>query len=375
MYTVSSLAVLVVLLLVGLVTPLVSAASYSPDGLNWRANGQWRYFGTAMNGGVPNDKIMNAIATNISNFGQHTCEYQMKFAYTEPQRNNFSYSLADTIVTQASNNSIFMRCHNLVWHQSLPAWVTGTAWDNATLIAIMTNHITNVVTHFRGKCYAWDVVNEALYTDGTLRGSSNRTTEATSLWYTTIGPAYIPIAYRAAHAADPFARLYYSDFDAEILSRQAPKINGVVNNIVGLLRAYGAPIHGIGVQGHLTAATVPTAADLAAAMRVYTALGLEVAFTELDVRSSTTAPNRTAEAIGYANVVAACLAVVGCRGWTVWGFTEKYSWLTTSVPPYEGDLFNSTGSPMLAYEAAVAGLPMRLAGSGWNWVDWMSTGY
>lgn len=66
---------------------LVSAYEYSADGLNWRANGVWRYFGTVMNGGVPGDKAMNALATNTSDFGQYTCEYQMKFGYTEPQRN------------------------------------------------------------------------------------------------------------------------------------------------------------------------------------------------------------------------------------------------------------------------------------------------
>lgn len=268
-----------------------------------------------------------------------------------------------------------MRCHTLVWHQSLPTWVTGTAWDNATLIAIMTNHISNVVTHFRGKCYAWDVINEALYTDGTLRGSNNHSsTEATSLWYTTIGPAYIPIAFKAAQAADRYTRLYYNDYDIEIPSRQSKKIAGVVG-IVNLLRAYGAPIHGIGLQGHFTAATIPSTEELVDALNTYTALGLEVAFTELDVKSPVSAPNRTGEAMGYANAVAACLAVDGCKGWTVWGFTEKYSWLTTSTPPYEGDLFNASGVKTPAYGAVLGELPVKPAGSGWNWMNWMSVGY
>lgn len=271
--------------------------------------------------------------------------------------NSFTYAVSDIIVDQAEANGKFMRCHNLVWHQSLPSWVTGTSWDNATLIATMKNHISNVVTHFRGKCYAWDVVNEALYTDGTYRGSSNRTSEATSIWYTTIGPAYIPIAFATAHAADPLARLYYNDYNIEIPRTQSPKINGVVS-IVNLVREYYAPIHGIGLQGHFTASNLPSVNDLVSALTTYTSLGLEVAFTELDVKSPVLNPNRTGEAIGYANAVQACLQIRECRGWTVWGFSEKYSWLTSSSPPYEGNLFDASGVKTSSYYSVLNALPL-----------------
>lgn len=253
---------------------------------------------------------------------------------------------------------MIMRCHNLVWHQSLPSWVTSTQWNNATLLEIMINHITNVVTHFRGKCYAWDVVNEALYTDGTYRGSSNRTAEATSIWYSTIGPAYIPIAFKTAHAADPLARLYYNDYDIEIPSKQIQKINGVIN-IVNLIRAYCAPIHGIGLQAHFTASSMPNITGLVSGLTTFANLGLDVAYTELDVKSPIASPNRTGEALGYATAVQACFQVPRCRGVTVWGFTEKYSWLKSFVPPYEGDLFDSSGNKTLAYNSVLNALPRR----------------
>lgn len=279
---------------------------------------------------------------------------------------SFTYALSDIIVDQAERYGMIMRCHNLVWHQSLPSWVTSTRWDNATLLAIMVNHIANVVSHFRGKCYAWDVVNEALYTDGTFRGSSNRTTEATSIWYTTIGPAYIPIAFSITHAVDPLAKLYYNDYNIESLATQAPKINGVIN-MVKLIRAYRVPIHGIGLQAHFAASNLPDVSDLVSALTSFTSMGLEVAYTELDVKSPKANPDRAGEALGYSNAVQACLQVPQCKGWTVWGFTEKYSWLGSFVPPYEGDLFDTSGFKTPSYYAALNTLPTCWS---WPWIDW-----
>lgn len=254
---------------------------------------------------------------------------------------------------------MIMRCHTLVWHQSLPTWVTSGQWNQTALLNIMTNHIRNVVTHFKGRCYAWDVVNEALYADGTYRGSSNRTAEATSIWYSTIGPSYIPIAFSTAHEYDPSARLYYNDYNIEIASTQSPKIKGVVN-IINLIKAWGAPIHGIGMQAHFTAATMPNVTDLVSALDIYTGAGIqEVAYTELDVKSPAASPNRTAEALGYAKAVQACLSVRQCVGVTVWGFSEKYSWLGSMVPPCVGDLFDAAGHKNPEYYAALNAFPPR----------------
>lgn len=91
---------------------------------------------------------------------------------------------------------------NLFRHSQVPSWVTSGNFNNATLISIMQNHIANVVGHYKGKCYAWDVVNEALNEDGSYRTSG-------SVWGSTIGPAFIPMAFKAAAVADPDAKLYY----------------------------------------------------------------------------------------------------------------------------------------------------------------------
>ena len=184
-----------------LLAALASAGLVAADGLNARAQAAGKkYFGTEVSTTVLNDASANAIAKNSQDFGQYTCENEMKFDATEPSRGSFSYTNADKIVAQAQANGQLMRCHALVWHSQVPSWVTNGKFDNATLISIMKNHIANVVGHYKGKCYAWDVVNEALNEDGSYRTSG-------SVWGSTIGPAFIPIAFAAAAAADPAAKL------------------------------------------------------------------------------------------------------------------------------------------------------------------------
>ncbi|ROW01217.1 hypothetical protein VSDG_02910 [Cytospora chrysosperma] len=326
----------------------VLLATSSPvlgDGLNTRAqrNGL-KYFGTEVSTAVLNDAAANAIAKRNEDFGSYTAEYEMKFAYTEPSRNSFSYSLGDRIVNQALSNGMVMRCHNLVWYQSLPTWITSGNFDNATLISIMVNHITNVVTHYKGKCYAWDVVNEAIYADGTYRG---QTSASASIWYKTIGPAYIPIAFAAAAAADPAAKMYYNDYSIETPSTKA---NAVVN-LVKMVQSYGVRIDGVGLQAHFSAGA-PSQAHLVAALKAYTDLGVEVAYTELDISTPSSVPDFAQQATDYATVVGACQQVSRCVGVTVWGFTDKYTWIVGSLP----DLWNTTLGKKPAYYSTLAQL-------------------
>ena len=88
---------------------------------------------------------------------------------TEPSQNTYTYAQGDQIASTAKANGQLIRCHNLLWYQEAPSWLTSTSWTNASLIAAIQQHITNEVTHYRGQCYAWDVLNEALNDDGTWR--------------------------------------------------------------------------------------------------------------------------------------------------------------------------------------------------------------
>jgi endo-1,4-beta-xylanase len=142
---------------------------------------------------------------------------------TEPQRNTFTFAKGDAIANLARANKQMLRCHTLVWHQQLPSWVTSGNFNNATLVSILKSHITNVVTHYKGQCYAWDVVNEALNEDGSYRDS---------VFLKTIGPAYIPIAFAAAAAADPNSKLYYNDYNIE--NDYGTKVASIPNSILSV---------------------------------------------------------------------------------------------------------------------------------------------
>src|SRR5947208_2038105 len=109
--------------------------------------------------------------------------------YIEPERNVFNYTLGDQIIVPAIKHGQLRRCHNLVWHSQLPDWLTSRNWTKPELLSILENHIKHEARHYYGECYAWDVVNEALNEDGTLRED---------LWLDIIGPEYLEIAFELA---------------------------------------------------------------------------------------------------------------------------------------------------------------------------------
>lgn len=131
-------------------------------GLNDAAKARGKlYFGTATE---PSKFLQDAAyykqLNDTHDFGQLVPESSMKWDKTEPERNVFDFSVGDQITGLAVANGQITRCHNLLWHLSTPDWVVNGGFDNATLISIIENHITEVVKHYKGRCYAWDVVNE-----------------------------------------------------------------------------------------------------------------------------------------------------------------------------------------------------------------------
>lgn len=149
-----------------------------------------------------------------------------------------------------------------------------------------------------------------------------------SIWYTTIGPAYLPIAFATAAAADPDVKLYYNDYNIEYSGSKAT----AAQNIVKLIQSYGAKIDGVGLQAHFIVGSTPSQSAQASTMAGYTALGVEVAITELDIRM--TLPSTDAllaqQKTDYSNTVAACVATDGCVGVTIWDWTDKYSWVPST---------------------------------------------
>jgi len=200
--------------------------------------------------------------------------------------------------------------------------VANGTWTRDTLAAVIVTHITNVMTHYRGQCYAWDVVNEALNENGTFRNS---------VFFRTMGTDFIPLSFAVAAAADPGTKLYYNDFNLET----TPAKQDAAVRIVQLIQAAGAPIHGVGFQAHFRVGQTPSRASLIATQERFTRLGVEVAFSELDIAHLSLPPNATSiarQSQDYVDVVAACLAVPKCVGITLWQFTDKYSWVPSTFP-------------------------------------------
>ncbi|RDW68232.1 putative endo-1,4-beta-xylanase [Coleophoma crateriformis] len=279
------------------------------------------YFGSATDNSELTDTEYTSILSNTSEFGQITPGNTQKWEYTEATEGTFDYTKGDVITSFAANNSQLVRCHNLIWYSQLPSWVSSGTWTNATLIAAMKAHIQSEVTHYKGQCYAWDVVNEAFDDSGNYR---------TSVFYETIGPEYIPIAFETAALYDPNVKLYYNDYNIEYAGVKAT----AALNLVKDLKARGIQIDGVGMQGHFIVGSTPSLATQSANLKSFIDLGVEVAYTELDIRFSSLPPTSTGlttQATDYVNTVQACLDnMPGCVGVTIWDYTDKYSWVPST---------------------------------------------
>ncbi|POS73834.1 glycosyl hydrolase family 10 [Diaporthe helianthi] len=280
------------------------------------------YVGTALT--IRDDPQEQGIVA--TEFGSITPENAMKWESTQPSQGTFTFDDADAVVAFAQENGQTIRCHTLVWYSQLPSWVSSGGFDNATLLEVVKTHIDTVVGRYKGVCDQWDVVNEALNEDGTYRDN---------VFLQTIGEAYIPIAFQYAQAADPDARLFYNDYNLEYGSDKA---QGAAR-IVQLVQSYGARIDGVGLQGHLTSeptsssggGVAPGLSTLERTLALYTDLGVDVAYTELDVRFTTSSGDLSvkleAQADVYVNVFQSCLNNDRCIGVTIWGASDKYSWI------------------------------------------------
>jgi endo-1,4-beta-xylanase len=208
----------------------------------------------------------------LSQFNSISPENVLKWEVVHPQPDKYNFGPADKYVEFGVKNHMFIIGHNLVWHSQVPKWVfedaNGKPLTRDALLKRMHDHIMTVVGRYKGKIDGWDVVNEALNEDGTLRQSQ---------WYKIIGPDYIEKAFEYAHEADPKAELYYNDYS---LVNEA-KRNGAIK-IVEDLKAKGIYITGVGMQNHFHL-DWPPVSQVNDTIEAFGKLGVKVMATELDI--------------------------------------------------------------------------------------------
>ncbi|MDJ1492822.1 endo-1,4-beta-xylanase [Cytophagaceae bacterium DM2B3-1] len=210
----------------------------------------------------------------LQQFNSITPENAMKMGPIHPEENRYFWDDADAIVNFAQTNKLRIRGHNLCWHEQTPKWIfTDAQGNNVTkevLLKRLKDHITTVVSRYKGKIYAWDVVNEAIDDDSTkfLRNS---------LWYQICGEDFIVKAFEYAHQADPNALLFYNDYNTE-----RPEKTERVYQLLKKLKEAKVPVHGVGLQAHWSIYE-PTEKELRNAIEKFSSLGLQIHFTEVDM--------------------------------------------------------------------------------------------
>lgn len=309
-------------------------------------------------------------------FSAVTAENEMKWNATEPEPGVFTFDAADRIVDFAEANGMAVRGHTLVWHSQLADWARALTTRDAALTA-MERHINTLVSRYRGRVYAWDVVNEAFTDGGNPRLRGSEPTDAAdpnnnqgnngpdSVFRRLIGADYIDRAFQLARAADPDALLFYNDYNAEGSSAKANAVFAMAQSMV----ERGIPIDGVGLQMHISANVdnARSATAIADNIRRLAALGLRVNLTELDITlcgNGSIEERREQQRQRFAEVIDACTAEPLCTDITIWGVADQDSWRNSECNGGGSEplLFGNDYQPKPAAYGAVFDALLRAGG-------------
>jgi endo-1,4-beta-xylanase len=284
--------------------------------------------------------------TLLREFNSVTPENALKMYTIQPTRGGWQWGPADTVVDFALDNGLEFRSHVLVWSQDqyTPAWVRAIS-DPVELREVLDEYVTEVLQRYGDRLGRWDVVNEPLATFGTGNSES-------VFW--TLGQEWIGDVFRLARTLAPDAELWINEYGTDWVPGKHEAFLALVRSLVEA----GVPIDGVGIQTHRIPNLRLDRATFERQLRDFTALGLEVAITELDVPVPPLDPQAlTWQATEYRTAVAACLAVVGCNEVTTWGVTDRYTWLDSLGlfdMPTRPLLFDDDYRPKPAYDAVRA---------------------
>jgi endo-1,4-beta-xylanase len=316
--------------------------------------------------GISGTAVPSYVQTTQQQFNIVTFENQLKWASVHPSAGTsssaYSFSVPDQMLAFAQQNGMVVRGHTLLWWSYNPSWMGSYSADSSGWQTLLQNHITTVMTHYKGKIRDWDVVNEPFDSDGSLRGSKGQGTvtgnQATVVdWYNKAGSDYITKAFQWAREADPSARLFLNEYGIEL---PGAKADGFYNYVKDM-KANGVPIDGVGFQFHFggvnwdgSLAAEPNYAAIESNIQRFIALGLEVQVTEADYRLSSSASTflLTQQANFFSQLVAILLRN-GQNTFVVWGVDDSHSWMGASA---QALLFDANDQPKPAVEAILSAL-------------------
>lgn len=310
------------------------------------------------------------LANIKANYNIITPENCMKPQPIHPSEDTYNWATSDALVQRCLDSNIKVWGHTLVWHSQTANWFFQPGADGQPVtrelaMARLKNHIMTVVGRYKGRVIGWDVVNEAIADRGTGETENLRD----SSWYKLVGPDVLRMAFKWAHEADPKALLYYNDYNIE---------QGAVNNtgkhassmlLLKRLMDEGAPINGVGIQGHWHLDT--NLADVEKAISNYESLGLKVCISELDVTATgdNSGAFRVREGVAnisddafqkQAEVYAKLFEIFNRHSKTIsrvtfWGISDRRSWRRGQYPL----LFDGQLQPKLAYKAILDVAPKK----------------
>jgi endo-1,4-beta-xylanase len=297
--------------------------------------------GAALDWSVALGKDHPLESTFLKDFDGLTPENAMKMDNVEPRRGEFDFSKADALLRFASAHGKSVHGHVLVWHAQLPGWLTGWPYTAQEAEQIMREWIFAIVGRYRGHVSEWDVVNEPFDEGGQWRHS---------VWFDALGPRFVEVALRLAHEADPAAKLYINEYDADLRGPKQEALAGLVAD----LRSRGVPLDGVGFQTHWSLEVAPPAEDaLLAVFQRFAKLGVELQVTEMDVGIDTRADPLGRQAEEYSEAARVCQSVAACKRFTAWGVSDRDSW---RGPRAKALLFDDQFGEKPAYRAVVDAL-------------------
>jgi len=282
-----------------------------------------------------------------------TAENDMKPHRLNPSRGTFNFITADNMVNSAISSGFKVLGHTLLWHSQIPQWQVNLRTDNTSkenALNQMREYITRIVTHFKGRVYAWDVLNEVFPDDRFFEDTNWREVMRAgpqgNPWYIKIGADFVYEGFLAARLADPDAILYYNDFNLNNPGKALMVHNMVRDVNAQYAQDYpgaGLLIQGIGMQSHHNITV--SAKSIRDSLELFEPLGVLIAISELDVLSQSygdfsripyTPPTeqgktRAADLYGeYFEVFLEYADII--ERVTFWGVYDEQSWRSRGLP-------------------------------------------